>query len=361
MKKQRNVLGYLQAVALITMYLFACGLLFLGGWYLINLLFPGPGAFMALYVIIFLLAGALIGAWLWVLIKLPQGLAKSFDRIKNKIAGGEITGSDDFSAEISRFLVEYFTFFRFDVIYAQFQVKNHDPIGYPAEFTSDTTNPADLASKSRKTEELIYLGKSNNNGSSFHGYIVPIWFGHDWLGYFYVLTDTRLNGIFRNFLAEFEEQYIDDQLMHVLHTDRMTQVQHMCRHIENFNSKIREKSFNNLEHYFEDLLDLLITQTGCKAGLITSALLSYPASYNLKNDEIDEIQVKAFDKTLQTGNEKRPLAFAKKINIIDGEFVVVLFDHSYESMSRARTTLESCLMQKIANQVQEVQKLAKIN
>lgn len=358
MKKQRDVLGYLQAVSLITMYLFASCLLFLAGWYLINLLFPGPGAFMALYVILFLLAGALLGAWLWVLIKIPQGLARSFDPIKNKIAGGEITGTDDFSIEISRFLVEYFTFFRFDVIYAQVRIKNHDPIGFPAEFTGNTTNPADLASRSRKTDEIIYVGKSKNNESSFHGYIVPIWFGHDWLGYFYVLTDTRLNGLFRNFLVGFEEQYIDDQLMHVLHSDRMTHIQHLCRHFENLDTKIREKSFNSLDQYFEHLLDLFIKQTDCKAGFITSKMLNFPASYNLKHDQVEAFKAKAFNKTLQTGMEKLPLAFAKKLNINDGEFVVVLLDHSYESMSRARSTLESCLMQKIATQVQEVQKLA---
>ena len=216
MSQNRNILVWLQSISMIVVYIFFIGLLFVGGWYLLNSLFNLPGVFIALYIIVFLLAGGLLGAWIWVLIKLPQGLNKSFDPIKNKIAGREIVSSTEFAVETGRFLVNYFSFFRFDVVAAQVLIKNNKPVFTHPEFARHETDWIDLTAKSQSTEDVITLGKLNINGQSCYGYVVPVWFGNEWLGFFCVYTDTRLNSIRKDFLKEFEEFYVDDQLMHVL-------------------------------------------------------------------------------------------------------------------------------------------------
>ena len=223
MQNNRNLLNSLQNISLVVVYLFIIGLVFIGGWYLLNTLFIIPGGFLALYVIIFLLCGGLLGAWLWVLIKLPAGLAKAFDPIKNKIASREITSVEEFSVEIGKFIVDYFSFFRFDVVAVQVGIKDRKAVVFPEAFKPCTPDETDLQLKSSATEEVIYNGIGTLNDRNCHTYIIPIWLGNEWLGYICAFSDTRLSKINRNFLKEFEELYVDDQLMHVLYYESIQQ------------------------------------------------------------------------------------------------------------------------------------------
>jgi hypothetical protein len=220
MKNKKDVLGSLQSVSLFVAYLFVVLMLFLAGWYGLGFVVAEPGALLALYVILFLLCGGLLGAWLWVLIKIPQGIAREYDAIKNQIAGGEIANSADFSKALAKFLVEYFSFFRFDVVAVQVKIKSGKPFHFPGDEFPVKIEAQTLTEKSRETEGLVPLGKIAAGGQSLHGYLVPIWFGNEWLGYFCVFTDTKLIKIFRGILETFEEQYVDDQLMHVINSER---------------------------------------------------------------------------------------------------------------------------------------------
>lgn len=220
MKQRKDILATVQGVSLIVAYVFVVSILFMAGWYGLGQVMTEPGALLALYVILFLLAGALIGAWLWVLIKIPQGIVREFDEIKNQIAAGEITNSTDFSKALAEFLVEYFSFFRFDVVSAQVKTKTAEAVIFPGNAPPIKIDVQLLVKKSQETEELIPLGRIVAGEQSLYGYLVPIWFGSEWLGYFCVFTDTKLFRIFKDFLKNFEEQFVDDQLMHVINGER---------------------------------------------------------------------------------------------------------------------------------------------
>ena len=220
MKQRKDILATVQGVSLIVAYVFVVSILFMAGWYGLGQIITEPGALLALYVILFLLAGALLGAWLWVLIKIPQGIAREFDKIKNQIAGGEINSSTDFSKALAEFLVDYFSFFRFDVVAAQVKTKTAEAVIFPGNAPAIKIDEQLLAKKSRETEELIPLGKISIGGQNLYGYLIPIWFGREWLGYFCVFTDTKLFRVFKDFLKNFEEQFVDDQLMHVINSER---------------------------------------------------------------------------------------------------------------------------------------------
>jgi hypothetical protein len=216
MRRHKDIIGTVQSVSFIVAYIFVVFSIFLAGWYGLCQVIPEPGALLALYIILFLLAGGLLGAWLWVLVKIPQGLAREYDVIKNKIASREIANTEDFSRVLAEFLVVYFSFFRFDVVAALVKVKDQASISYPEGGLNIEIDDQDLIQKSQLTEALINLGKVSVQGQKLYGYLVPIWFGREWLGYFCVFTDTRLLNIFADYLKLFEEQFVDDQLMHVL-------------------------------------------------------------------------------------------------------------------------------------------------
>ena len=216
MRRHKDVIGTVQSVSFIVAYFFVAFSVCFAGWYGLCQIIEEPGALLALYIILFLLAGGLLGAWLWVLIKIPQGLSREYDTIKNQIASGEISTPKEFSNALAGFLVGYFSFFRFDVVVARVQVKDNASIDYPATSIGIEIDEAQLTQKSKETEGLIKLGQVTAQGQKLYAYLVPIWFGREWLGYFCVFTDTRLLKIFSDYLSVFEEQFVDDQLMHVL-------------------------------------------------------------------------------------------------------------------------------------------------
>ena len=66
-----------------------------------------------------------------------------------------------------------------------------------------------MLNKSQGTEEVTYIGSYNISGKKHHLYIIPIWFGNEWLGYIGILTENRLLKIFCSFLAYLENIYLD--------------------------------------------------------------------------------------------------------------------------------------------------------
>ena len=150
-------------------------------------------------------------------------MARAFDPIKNKIASRQIASAEEFALEIGEFMVEYFSFFRFDVVAVQIGIKGQKAKVYPQGFSRCTPNETDLQEKSMATQDVLYNGQNTLNGQKCFFYLIPICFGKEWLGYISVFSDTRLNKINLNFLKEFEELYVDDQLMHVLYYENIKQ------------------------------------------------------------------------------------------------------------------------------------------
>ncbi|MCF8366634.1 MAG: hypothetical protein K9H16_12675 [Bacteroidales bacterium] len=223
MQQNKNITVTLQNIAIAGFYLFTIGLILTGMWYFIDKLFQPPGVFFSFYIVLAILGGGMLGAWLWVLIKLPSGIARAFDPVRNKIAGRQITTAHEFAREIGAFIVKYFSFYRFDVLAVKISIKNQQAIVFPNHFEALLPKEKDYVSLSRQGEEIIKLGKIAISQTKCHGYLIPIWFGKEWLGYICVYSETALSRINLNFLKEFEELYVDDQLMHVLYFERMKQ------------------------------------------------------------------------------------------------------------------------------------------
>jgi hypothetical protein len=65
-------------------------------------------------------------------------------------------------------------------------------------------------------KETIYLGKVKLEDSRGHLYLTPMIFGEENLGYIAVVTRHRLWRIFKELLTEFENHFVDDQVVHIL-------------------------------------------------------------------------------------------------------------------------------------------------
>lgn len=165
--------------------------------------------------LIILIGGILNWAFLIVLFKLPQKMAGAFDQIKNKIANKEITNSYDFSAELSGFLLEFFNFTFFDVEYSAVKILK-EKVYCSSEKIKETIQWNDNERFCLVTPDLQKHGRTKIGKSFYYGYTIPIHFGDTYLGYFTVFTKQKLGNMSLKQLADLENNFVDDQLMHVM-------------------------------------------------------------------------------------------------------------------------------------------------
>ena len=77
-----------------------------------------------------------------------------------------------------------------------------------------------LLDKSKALEEMTLAGKVSLPERDYQLYILPIWLGDTWLGYMALLSEKRISRFFRRFLMEYEENFLDDQIMHLVRMNK---------------------------------------------------------------------------------------------------------------------------------------------
>lgn len=177
-----------------------------------NNLFPLI-AVLVLYMVLVVVIGALIH----VVSYIPFNLANAFDPIKNDIASGNIRDLDHLGERISRFTTEFFNFSFLDIEHAFIQMEGSDMISHEKiHDIQKTLEDFSLKERSKQQEEVFRAGKCRLYNREYHLYILPIWFGDRWLGYMGLLSPNRISRFFKRFLMEFEDNFLDDQIMHVI-------------------------------------------------------------------------------------------------------------------------------------------------
>jgi hypothetical protein len=68
---------------------------------------------------------------------------------------------------------------------------------------------------SRTLDDIVRAGKITEGGREYHLYVLPVRFGDRWLGYVGLMSRKRIGKFMRRFLIELENNFLDDQLMHV--------------------------------------------------------------------------------------------------------------------------------------------------
>ncbi len=72
-----------------------------------------------------------------------------------------------------------------------------------------------MLEKSKTIKDIIRAGKITHDQNEYHLYILPIWLGDQWLGYMGLISNKRIGRFYQMFLNEFENNFLDDQVMHV--------------------------------------------------------------------------------------------------------------------------------------------------
>lgn len=190
------------------------------GFAIIFFLFKGlnfSGDLLIYAGIILLIVGAVGGAYLSVLLELPS-ISRKFDMIKNDIALKKISSPEDFGNRLMDLICSYFNFTFFTIQHSFCKIIETDYIFSDPEIR-ERFDPAQydmMLKKTQGTEEIILFGRKKENDKTYYLYLIPVWFGSDWLGFIGVYSPKKLRKIFLAFLSNFENDFIDDQLVHVI-------------------------------------------------------------------------------------------------------------------------------------------------
>ena len=170
--------------------------------------------FLLLYLILVIVLGALIH----VITYIPFNLATAFDPIKNDIASGEIHGMDELGKRVTAFTVGFFSFSFLDISHAYLQTEGSDILGHERdEGVIKVLEEYQMLQNSQALEGLTLAGEISLPGGEHHMYILPIRFGTRWLGYMALLSRKRISPFFQRFLMEYEDNFLDDQVMLMMH------------------------------------------------------------------------------------------------------------------------------------------------
>lgn len=215
--KSFSVLYGIQRTLLAVFYVVSVLSLFWIIFYLLDDILGLQGVTIILVTIIYLVLVVLGYSFIHVVSYIPSNLAGAFDPIQNAIADGTIQTAGDMARDLSAFMVSFFNFAFFDIEYAMVKIKN-DKAVWPAEKDPGEMglNIGELDKRNETVRETIYVGKILSGDRTGHLYLTPMIFGEDNLGYIAVVSRHRLWRIFRQLLTEFEDHFVDDQVVHIL-------------------------------------------------------------------------------------------------------------------------------------------------
>ncbi len=172
-------------------------------------------------LLLYMVLVIVLGCFIHTISYIPFNLATRFDPIKNDVSAGAIKDVAEFSRRISSFSTHFFNFAFLDIDYAFLHTEQ-------AGLVSDLELPAaqeamkefDMLEKSKTFTEIQRAGKITLGENEYHLYILPIYMGDQWLGYLGLMSGKKIGRFFQKFLTEFENNFLDDQLLHVIRSSQ---------------------------------------------------------------------------------------------------------------------------------------------
>ena len=184
---------------------------------LVTGLFPDHLYPLLVILILYMVLVVVVGSLIHTISYIPFNLAAAFDPIKNAIASGEIRTLEDLGKRVSEFITGFFDFAFLDIDHAFLHTEQTGPVSHE-DLTQSirAMEKFGMLEKSKTMEEIMRAGKITQGHREYHLYILPVWFGEKWLGYLGLLSKKRISRFYREFLKEFENNFLDDQIMHVI-------------------------------------------------------------------------------------------------------------------------------------------------
>lgn len=177
-----------------------------------NQLYP-----LVITLLVYMVVVVILGAMIHVISYIPFNLATAFDPIKNDIASGDISSIKQLGERITSFTVQFYNFSFLDISHAYIEIQDSGITGFESNSQVDKVlKEYSMLDKSRVLEEITLAGKVSLPERDYQLYILPIWLGESWLGYMALLSEKKISRFFLRFLMEYEENFLDDQIMHVV-------------------------------------------------------------------------------------------------------------------------------------------------
>jgi len=158
--------------------------------------------------IIGLLLGVLSATYFYVILLIPYELGIKFDPIKNKVAQSAFKNTEDFQLEIAQFISEFFHYPGAHIIGGIYKFKDTPTLSINAPNEDLEANTLKNLSKDESVKKISIHNKK--------AFLVPIQLGNTPLGYMILFTKGFTFPFIKDLLSDFENYYLDDQLMHVL-------------------------------------------------------------------------------------------------------------------------------------------------
>lgn len=161
------------------------------------------------------LLGGLVGifssSYIYVVFSLPYMLLKDFDKIKNKLALHTYKTVSEFQEDISDFLLRFYRFPGLSLLGGEFHFKN-------ANLIKKNTPSLEIENLNRKSKKFT-IHKLKHGQQAIY---IPIEIEGVYLGYMLLYTEKYSLPFFADILNNFENQNLDDQLLHLMY-----QLKHM--------------------------------------------------------------------------------------------------------------------------------------
>jgi len=172
---------------------------------------------LVITLLVYMVVVVILGAMIHVISYIPFNLATAFDPIKNDIASGDISSIKQLGERITSFTVQFYNFSFLDISHAYVEIQESGIIGFESNSLVDKVlKEYNILDKSRVLEEITLAGKISLPERDYQLYIIPLWLGESWLGYMAILSEKRISRFFQRFLMEYEENFLDDQIMHLV-------------------------------------------------------------------------------------------------------------------------------------------------
>jgi hypothetical protein len=172
---------------------------------------------LVITLLVYIIAATIVGSMIHVISYIPFNLATAFDPIKNDIASGRIASLEQLGERITSFTVQFYNFSFLDISHAFIQTEQSGVLGHwKNSQVEEMLKKHELLETSRQLLKIKWVDKISLEGEEYHLYLLPIWLGENWLGYMALLSENRISRFFQRFLMEYEENFLDDQIMHLV-------------------------------------------------------------------------------------------------------------------------------------------------
>jgi hypothetical protein len=173
-------------------------------------------------LLVYMILVIILGAMIHVISYIPFNLATAFDPIKNDVAQGKISSLEALGERITNFTVQFYNFSFLDISHAYLEIGESGITGFESNSQVDKVlKELRMLDKSKALEEITLAGKISLPDRDYQLYILPIWLGESWLGYMALLSEKRISRFFQRFLMEYEGNFLDDQIMHVIRMNKL--------------------------------------------------------------------------------------------------------------------------------------------